>query len=254
VATWSQEGKSFVCGEGEHAILFLHGFSSSPRELSFLAQKMAKNGFFCSVPALPGHSGDLDEFTNTPWEEYLDFSLKCFIALRDKHKTVSIVGLSFGGSLALHIAKSQEVRRLVLLAPFLHPAHPKKWGIPIETLVEKLPQSMPNISKGEPGIAEPFARSQHLCYSEYSLGALKSFFHCVDYCAKGLENIQCPVFLLHSLQDHTSAFANSVEILQKISSRIKLLRAFDRSDHILTLDYDREEVEQACINWLKHDF
>ncbi len=259
--------KAFEFGEldkNRPGILFLHGWTSSPRELRFLAQHISEptlcpyhpdapknwSGARCFGPTLPGHaaeSSDLNELTSLDYIRAVTHSLE---TLQAQCKRVYIVGMSFGGALALQLARSNSIAGLILLAPFINLTDSKILGVSKKSIVQFLPESTPDINKGEPGIKDPLARSDHFSYSQTSVHSLKVFFDTVDQCTRDLQEVNTPTLLMHSTNDKTSDFQNSVHILSKISSDDKRLVALSKSNHIITLDYDRNRVEQEVKNWI----
>lgn len=256
-----EEIQSFEFGEpgqSRPGILFIHGWTSSPRELRFMAERLSKPlgeywpGAWCLGPQLPGHgtkAEDLNEVTPT---DYLKAASKTLNELKSKCRQVYIVGQSFGGAIALQLAKTHDLKGLILMAPFIHMTDSTLMGIPKRSIVKLLPETYKPIDKGEPGVADPIARSDHYCYDQVQVPALRHFFESVEEFTSDLQAIRCPTIIFHSVKDKTSDFHNSTKIIENIGSDDRRLIALQRSNHILSLDYDHLKVEQEIRAWLKN--
>jgi carboxylesterase len=104
---------------GKAAVLGLHGFTGTPSEFAYLAGRLADTGYTVSVPRLPGHGTNLQDFLQTGWQDWLRAALDACFDLRSRYQPVYIVGLSMGGLLALILAARLRPEKLVLAAPAL---------------------------------------------------------------------------------------------------------------------------------------
>lgn len=250
------EIQEFEFGDSQEiGILFLHGWTSSPRELRFLAQELSQSslgsrGVRCLGPRLPGHGTQPSDLDSLSSMDYLKVAQEALTTLKCQCSKVYIVGLSFGGAIALQLAKTFDINGLILMAPFLHLTDPTLMGIPKRSIIKMLPESIKPIDKGTPGIADPIERAKHYSYSQVSIPALRVFFESVESFTQDLSEVQAPLLLLHSIKDETSDFQNSTSILEQVSSEDRRLIAYHRSNHILTLDYDKFKVSQEIQDWL----
>ena len=107
-----------------HAVVLYHGFTNCPQQFERLAQAYFALGCNVYVPRLPRH-GLKDRLTrdlvNMSVPELEQFALQTFERTRGLGATVSVVGLSLGGTLALWLAQTQPVDLAVPIAPFLMP-------------------------------------------------------------------------------------------------------------------------------------
>ena len=240
----------FEFGKGKDAILFIHGWSSTPRELRFLAEKFSDQ-FFCKGILLPGHGTHPDNLIDCHWEDYLSLAIKEFQELSQTYKRVFVIGLSFGGTLTLELCKTQKVEAAVLIAPFIHLSSPSIFGYSKESIIKRLPNFLPHIEKEKNGgINDPIQFAQHVSYKRMPVDGLKNLFDSVEHFTQNLEQINNPLLLLHSTSDRTSSFDNSIEILKKTGPIEKSLIVYTKSNHILTLDYDRLDVESKIMEWI----
>jgi carboxylesterase len=109
----------------DHAVLLLHGLSSSPLELRFLARFLAEEGFVTHTPELRGYSAGTGHETMERW---IDAAIAEFDRLAARHRHVSVCGLSMGATLAAAVAQRRpEARALLLLSITLNY---DGWAIP----------------------------------------------------------------------------------------------------------------------------
>src|ERR1700741_5085481 len=107
----SQPTSLFLPGD-DHAVLMLHGLSSSPLELRFLARYLNAEGFTACAPVLPGYSAGSEEAAMEAW---LDAAVREYDALAARFAHVSICGLSIGAALALTLAHRRPQAQAVAL-------------------------------------------------------------------------------------------------------------------------------------------
>lgn len=239
----------FEFGEGDHAVLFLHGWTSSPRELRFLAEKAAREGFRCRGPLLRGHGTTLRDLEKVSFADHLEECEREFARLAMAHKRVTVCGLSMGGLLALHLAARRKVANLVLLAPFLRPWG-KTLGIPNDWLLGRVPLAGNLPKRGSGPINDPGGASGHIAYHAMpSLGLLGLIRGYREFAGLA-SRVVCPTLILHSTGDRTSDFTGSLELMRSLGSEDRTLTAYTRSNHVLTLDYDRPRVESTAVEWL----
>jgi len=245
-----QGAESFQFGGGSHAVLFLHGWTSTPRELRFLAEKIAAAGFHCVGPLLKGHGRVLADLADTRFRDYLSECETAFDALSASHARVSVCGLSMGGLLGLYLSVRRPVANLILLAPFLVPAG-KTWGLPNRWLAGRVPLSG-NLAKYAPGpIRDPEGFRTHIAYHAMPARTMAGIVAAGREFHAQADRVLCPALILHSVHDTTSAFSGSRFLIENLGSEDKTLVALNRSNHIVTLDFDRARVENTVLAWLR---
>lgn len=103
------------------AILFFHGYTSSPQQYAPLGERCHKKGWNVFIPRVPhhGHKTRIDESTRKlTLDELVEFansSLDLALALGEK---VIVSGLSMGGILAAYLAQTRpEISKAVVVSP-----------------------------------------------------------------------------------------------------------------------------------------
>jgi carboxylesterase len=242
--------EAFEFGAGSHAVLFLHGWTSTPREMRFLAEKVAAAGFRCSGPLLKGHGRTLPDLAGTRFADYLSECEAAFDSLSASHGRVSVCGLSMGGLLGLYLAVRRPVANLILIAPFLRP-YGKTLGLPNSWLAGRVPLAG-NLAKYAPGpIRDQESLRSHIAYHAMPARSMGSVVAAGRKIAANADQIHCPVLILHSVHDTTSDFSGSRLLIEKLGSDDKTLVALNRSNHVVTLDFDRARVEETTVSWLE---
>ncbi len=241
----------FEFGKGDHAVLFIHGWTSTPREMRFVAEKVAAQGFMSSGLLLPGHGRTLRALKGTHFSDYLRHCEEAFGELALKHDKVSVIGLSLGGLLALHLAARRKVANLVLYAPFLFPAG-STLGIAHKHLAGYAKIWTDEIAKDAKGpINDASQLEEHIAYHAMPASILAEIMAQGQSILPLLPNITAPTLIFHSPQDRTSHFDGTLQLMRALGSEDRTLIALPRSNHVLTLDIDRDRLERETTAWLQ---
>jgi carboxylesterase len=63
--------------------------------------------------------------------------------------------------------------------------------------------------------------------------------------------LQIPVLTIHGRQDHTAPPDGSELIMEKVASNDKELIWLERSYHVITMDYERQEVFERTLEFIQ---
>jgi carboxylesterase len=228
---------------GARGCLLLHGFTSCPFELRFLGDHLQNEGYTVSIPLLPGHGTSPKDLKGHSWMDWYEASKNALFELRKSCQTVYVIGLSMGGSIALHLSAHYEVDGIVALAPglylknklsflshILYPFYPysKKWfGPDIKAEVEII------------------------TYDKIPVKSLSELLKLFKHLQDDLTDINAPLLIVYAKQDHVIDSKSAQKIYQKVSSKNKRILSLRDSYHIITLDIEKEQVFRETINFLK---
>ncbi|MFW9951253.1 MAG: alpha/beta hydrolase [Candidatus Thorarchaeota archaeon] len=223
--------------------LLLHGFTSCPFELRQLGDQLYNEGYTVSIPLLPGHGTAPQDLKRQSWTDWYEASKQALFELRKMCQTVYVIGLSMGGSIALHLAAHYEVEGIVALAPglylknklsflshVLYPFYPysKKWfGPDIRADVETI------------------------TYDKIPVKSLSELLRLFRHLKDDLTDINAPLLIIYAKQDHVINGKSAQEIYQRISSKNKRILSLQNSYHIITLDLEKDQVFRETINFLR---
>ncbi len=234
----------FSAEGGPVGALVLHGFTGSPASLRPIAEALANAGLTVELPLLPGHGTAVEDMIETTWQDWAAVAQKAFGELASRCTSVAVVGLSMGGTLALWLAElDPDIAGLVVVNPLIEPTDPAlRQGL--GDLLASGSATMDAIGSdiATPGVDE-------LSYPATPLAPLLSLFDGVDEVAAELDRVRCPVLLLSSRQDHVVPPSSGDFLIKSIGGPCERVW-LERSYHVATLDYDRDEVTSRTVDFV----
>ncbi len=235
--------------EGSHGALLLHGFGDTPQTLAGLAKKLKAGGYGVYAPLLPGHGRTMEEFAKSGADEWARTARDAFDEMHSRHASVSVVGLSMGGALAIALtAEVGEVPALALIAPYIEmPARLRAaasthrlWGKFAGELSAQNPLS----------IRDPIAREKSLAYGAVTGSRLYQLLKVVRRARKALKDVTAPTLLIQSREDPRCSVRGAERAMEMLGAREKKLIWTQGAGHVITVDYGRERVYREIRTWL----
>lgn len=237
-----KECESIYIGQGKMGCLLLHGFTSCPFQLRLLGNFLSEAGYTVSIPLLPGHGTSPKDLRKCNWSEWYEKSKTELFELRKKCEKVYLIGLSMGGSLALHLAAHYEINGIVAMAPGLHLqnkfvflSHYIHWLYPY--------------SKKRSGV-DIRAKEKTVSYNKIPVRSLSQLIKLFKHLKYDLNDIYAPLLIIHAKEDHVIDEKSVVEIYENVSSKNKRILELNESYHIITLDIEKEKVFREIKNFL----
>lgn len=222
-----------------------HGFTSTPASMRPLADALQGAGFTVDLPLLPGHGTSWEELASTPRAEIMRAALASYDRLAARCSRVATVGLSMGGSLALHVAAHRQVEAVSVINPGLRLAPltgPKAW---------LLGRVRPSVASIAGDIAKPDVVEE--AYAQTPLRAvvqLDRIFAQVRRELPELERRQTPVLLFRSSVDNVLPPSSADTLAKTLSADQLAVVELTRSQHVATLDHDAETIHEKLIEFL----
>jgi carboxylesterase len=224
--------------------LVLHGFTGNPQSMRGLALALADAGFTVEMPLLPGHGTDIADMVPTRWSDWSGAAEAAYVELSARCDGVAVVGLSMGGGLAVWLAEHHpEIAALALVNPLVSP--------PDAATVEFLGAMVDGGDEVAPGIGSDIALEGAVesAYPELPLRAAQSLFTAAAEIEQGLGSVTCPVLVFTSVQDHVVDPTSSDLLVEKVKGPVERIM-LERSFHVATLDYDKDEIELRTVEFI----
>jgi carboxylesterase len=214
--------------------LVLHGFTGNPQSMRGLALALADAGLTVELPLLPGHGTDVADMVPTRWADWSAAAEASYVELASRCDSVVVVGLSMGGSLSVWLAERHpEIIALVLINPLIAPPDADTVAF-LDALVEGGDELAPGVGSdiAQEGVVES-------AYAELPLRAARSLFAATTELEAGLA----------STNDHVVPPLSGDRLVERVSGPVERI-VLDRSFHVATLDYDRDEIEARTVEFV----
>jgi carboxylesterase len=226
-------------------VLVIHGFTGSPHGLRGLAEAFARAGFAVELPRLSGHGTTVEDLMGYSWPDWKREAEAAYQQLAERCRRVLVAGLSMGGTLAVTLcADHPEIAGLIVINPAVEP--------PADSFLEMLDGALAGGVETIPAIGSDIADpdSVELSYDATPVAPLRSLMQAVQDLGGRLDQVRCPVLLFTSIQDHVVPPSASDLLAARASGPVQRV-LLERSFHVATLDYDKDEIERVATEFAR---
>jgi len=249
--------RSFYYGDGQSAVLLIHGLTGTPVEMQAVGRGLAEEGFSVYGIQLAGHCGTEQDLLQTGWHDWYGSVEKAWQEISSRHENVFVAGLSMGALLAMHLSVKYpgKIRGIGLYSttlfydgwavPKLAFLLPLFLRTPIGTryrFIENFPYGVKNerlreyihatMSSGHS------AEAGNLGMTGRSLRELRQLIRLVK---SELPSVLTPTLVLQAKDDDVTSPRNSEYLARNLGgpTRIELLHD---CYHMITIDQQRDKV------------
>jgi carboxylesterase len=253
--------ETFYQGNSGHAIILLPGLCGSELEMGAIPRMLRQANHTYAIPRIPGYSAHT-EITDYP--DWINSVEEVVATLNSGHRSVSIVGLSMGATLALAVAsRNSYVTNLALLSPVvLFDGWSVPWYYPLLSVIYRLGIRNWHYKETEPfGVKNKDLR-RHIkkavmANSVSELGAahlpakhLYQSLQLIKEAKEYLSDVTADTLIIHAIDDETASPKNPEIILARIKSETRRVIWLGNSYHMITVDNEREVVANEVCNFL----
>ncbi|MDQ6909544.1 MAG: alpha/beta fold hydrolase [Actinomycetota bacterium] len=225
-------------------VLCLHGFTGTPHSMQGISGALSCAGFEIGAPLLPGHGTTIDDMMGAGWDDWLGAAEEAYADLAARVGRVVVCGLSMGGTLAVALAAAHlEIAGIVAVNPYVDPPAPSFREL-IQGVLDSGETVAPAIGSD---IADPGAQEVG-SYGGTPLRPLLSLCRGLDELFGRLGDITSPLLLMTSRQDHVVPTVSSDLLAGAVSGPVERIW-LERSFHVATLDFDRDEIERRAVEF-----
>ena len=236
-------------------VLLLHGLGGCPHEVSLVGEYLANNGYSVVAPRYPGHGSKGKVMSNYGWQDWYEVVQKEYLQLTQKYDEVYVLGFSTGGTIGLKLAENYNVKKLILLSPFMYISYKWYYGFRPEiylttvgSFIDDWPANYTLVH-----INDPVARAKYVRGDYFSFKATRSALELINDVKKDLAKIQSPVLIIHSKGDETTDYIGSQYLYEQLKSKDKKFVTLKKSNHIVGLDYEKTKVFREVKYFIEQD-
>lgn len=257
----------FVLGNGEVAVVLIHGLTGTPTELRRVAVGLAKAGHTVYVPTLAGHCGGNADLQATGWRDWYESARNTFVGVRRKHRKVYVGGLSMGAVLSMYLAAEHpgqieglllysttlrydgwSINKLAFLTPLLMKI---PFGVHLCSFEEKPPYGIKNerlraiverqMKEGQSSQAGLLTMEGITVRELHRLNAVVK---------KSMPSITTPALVLHSIEDDITSRWNADYVERTLGGPVtKVL--LDDCYHMITVDLQYRRVVELSADFIE---
>ncbi len=233
-------------------VVLLHGLTGSPYDLRPLADVLHRSGCEVHVPLLRGHGTSVRDLAAVGFNDWLN-QIRELLAHLDPKRPLILGGLSMGALAALVLSHEQKnLDALLLLAPALLLDIKAELTISLAN-IKFLPPTM-NFRKlsGGSDILDPEAKKKCPSYPQMSVFGLMQLDHLRLLALDEISGIRTPTFLAFGALDEAIDAKGSWRLFTARCHSPLFSKFYARSKHIISLDYDRDELGHDVLHFLNH--
>lgn len=227
--------KPFTIESGRRAVLLLHGFTGNPNDVKRLGRFLAERNYTVHAPLYKGHGLDPLTLIQSSPQEWWDSVIEGYDILREKgYDEIAVAGVSLGGIFSLKLGVERPMKAIVTMSA---PA------------IAKSPDSLQNriidyaINYKKLSGTYDATKDTHEAISELvQMPSLTSLQSMINETSNQLKALNSPVHVLRGLEDDPYYCESADLIYSSVKSRIKSIKTFVNSGHILTLGKEKELV------------
>lgn len=233
-------------GKNGKAVLVLHGYNGYPTEMYGLARRIHAEGYTVAVPRLPGHATNAADFRKSNWKLWHSHIRNEYMNLQSRFESVTVVGLSMGGVLALLAAAEFNPEKVILLAPamdirqkIVYFTHILKYFIP----------KIDRKREPEADADEDRLYMEREYWSTYYTAQLASFRKLMMMARRRLSDVICPVYYMLSEKDSTVPLEAGAIIERGVRGPVTSHTLTD-SPHVFFEGPENDFVLDKIVEWL----
>lgn len=236
--------------------LVLHGLTSTPATMHPIIEALEAGGYRVETPLLAGHGADLQTLAASTAKDWYASLMKAYQALSARAERIYVVGLSMGAILGLKMAEEMnaKITALALLSPPLRYTPIFRFlimpGIRYTPLRWFIRSTAKNFEKS---LLDPVEREYYRANSlaRIPCNAVIELLNLTKEVKKNLGKINRPLLVMQGRKDHLVDPRGLLQIKKGVGSKTLELVLLSNSSHILSLDYDRNEVAKRIVDFFE---
>ena len=247
------------------AVLYLHGIQSHGGWFETSAQRLSEAGFAVLLPDRRGSGRNNIDRGHLPSTKQLLRDITDFLDelhVRSNFNQVHVIGVSWGGKLALAIMQQMpdRIRSLTLVAPGLFPkvdiSLSQKLRVVLSAALARrsrfdIPLNNPELFTDNP-IRRKYIQDDPLALHKVTTGFLLTSRKLDCYARNVTENIKgCPLRVFLAGKDKIINNAKTKEFIRRLSWHTREITEYQDAGHTLEFESEPEPYQRNLVEWLK---
>lgn len=235
--------KPFTIEAGKRAVLLLHGFTGNPNDVKRLGRYLAERNYTVHAPLYKGHGLDPVTLIHSNPQDWWDSVIEGYNELISRgYSEIAVAGVSLGGIFSLRLAEEHPMKAVITMSA---PAIAKS----PDSLQSRIVDYAINYKKLS-GTYDAQKDTREVVAELVQMPSLKHLQSIINDTTEKLNTIDTPIHVLRGLEDDPYYCESADLIYTAVSSRIRSVKTFINSGHILTLGKEKELVYEEIFQFL----
>jgi carboxylesterase len=237
---------------GYPGCLLIHGFTGAPKEMRWMGEYLAEQGFNVLGVRLAGHATRSEDMIRARYTDWTASVEDGYNLLRGASEHIFLMGLSMGGVLSLLMSTRLPVRGVMTMStPYAMPPgrdYPVWWFRLLSLIVPYQPKT-----KGEPGSGwfDKTAWVDHISYPQNPIRSAAELKLLLAEMRAALPKVDVPALLVHS-RDDTYVPAESMQLIyDQLGTYDKQMLWLTGSGHVIPREPPRIQAFQAATEFIR---
>jgi carboxylesterase len=233
---------------GKIGCLLIHGFTGTPKEMTWLGEDLARRGHTVLGIRLFAHAVQMKDMQRARWHDWMASIEDGLNILRDCTQVQFVMGLSLGAILTLVTAAYYPIAGAVAIStPYPLSNDPRL------KLVRLLFPFIHYVGKGRSDFRNKAAEKIHTEYPRYPTRSVLEVQKISGLMYASLPLIKVPVLLVQSHGDLSIPADSMQKIHRRIGSRKKEMMWVENSGHVVIREPDRQLAFDRIGEFIKRN-
>lgn len=235
--------KAFTLEGGKRAVLLLHGFTGSTKDVKRLGQYLQKRGYTCHAPMYRGHGVTPEELLQTSPADWWQDVVEGYNHLKNLgYKEIAVAGISLGGVFSLKVAEEFPVKAVVsMCAPIKRNS--------TDGLFDRL-YNYAKIYKSFEGKSKEEILDELETLKKTNRDSFDGVHEMTEMTCGGLQLINSPTLVLQGLLDDDIYQESASFIHERVETDEKEIIWYKESGHIITVGKEKDKVCEDVYEFL----
>lgn len=228
--------------------LLIHGFTGTPKEMRWMGEYLAEQGFSVLGVRLAGHATDPEDMIRSRYADWMHSVEDGYHLLRGIADRVYLVGLSMGGVLSLLMATRLDVAGVVAMSvPYEIPDLRLKYAKLLSKIIKYVPKDDEN---GE-GWVDKDAWRIHVAYPQNPVRSAGELAEMMAEMRAALPDVNVPTLLVHSRNDKGLPQDSMDRIYAALGTSDKEMMWVTESGHVIPREPAKAEVFPKVADFIR---
>lgn len=235
--------QSFTLEGDRRAVLLLHGFTGSTKDVKKLGEYLNKRGYTCHAPMYRGHGVSPEEILKYGAKYWWEDVTKGYHHLKELgYEEIAVVGISLGGVFTLKVGAEFPVKGVVsMCAPIKRRSK--------DGLFERL-YNYAKVYKQFEGKEPEQIEKELEELKSLPQDAIIEVQKMIEHTSDEIEEIHAPTLVLQGKLDDALYQESAPYIYETVETDEKEIIWYQNSGHIITLGKERDKVFEDTLNFL----